>query len=220
MSIDTAYFKRNGLIELLNYLSKNVNQVKAVISSGGNGGGAGADIPSIQAAIEDGTLTTINTKKLRIYAEQMMPTAANSMYFLQSDINPSQIADPNVVQYTYFRIADNGSIPVGDFTMKAKFAINGTDAGAGNMFYGIKAGWGGASPTNITYGAERTQLASNNNAVGYVLTALTDDIAIGGTRGTDGNLYFMVSRLATDFFDDYAASSKLTFVDVEFVMAQ
>lgn len=33
MSIDTAYFKRNGLIELLNYLSKNVNQVKIEIET-------------------------------------------------------------------------------------------------------------------------------------------------------------------------------------------
>ena len=229
MSIDTAYFKRNGLIELLNYLSKNINTLKSIISSGGSGG---ADIPSIQTAIEDGTLTTINTKKLRIFAEQMMPTAANSMYFLQADLNPSQVASHTVNQFCYFRIPDvGGQIPASISGFKFKYAVSSTASVSGsNVIYAAQAAWVDADSTAEGYGTAvsvTTQVDEASTAK-YVVSALSGEVKIGveeqtsATRDTNKDLYIEIYRDATDAggVDDYAASSKLTWVEIEFVIVE
>lgn len=219
MSIDTAYFRRNGLIELLNYLSKNINVLKSGVESIEKGS---VDLPSIQTAIEDGSLTTINTKKIRVFAEQMMPTESNSMYFLQTDLNPSQVASYTANEYVWFRIADvGGNIPVGSSTFKFSYAVSATASVTGSdVIYAAQASWVDTSNTSESYGTavSVTTTLDEVNLTKYKLSSQSAAITPGGTRSTDKSLYIKIYRDAVNTSDDYAANSKLIFVDIEFIM--
>lgn len=219
MSIDTAYFRRNGLIELLNYLSKNINVLKSVVESIEKGT---VDLPSIQTAIEDGSLTTINTKKIRIFAEQMMPTESNSMYFLQTDLNPSQVASYTANEYIWFRIADiGGNIPIGSSTFKFSYAASATTSTTGSdVVYAAQAAWVDTNNTSESYGTavSVTNTLDEIDLTKYKLSNQSTTITPGGTRGTNKSLYIKIYRDAVNVNDDYAADSKLIFVDIEFIM--
>lgn len=176
-------------------------------------------VTDIQTNIDDGSLTTINTKKLRIYAEQMLPMAANSMYFLQSDISPSQIASHTADNTCFFRIGNiGGQIPASLNTFKFKAAAQTADtAQTGTIIFDCRAAWVVATDESLTLGTAQSvtvTIDANNKTDAFVLSAQSNAITPSGTRTADCELYIQITR---DVDDTLAASSKLTFIDIEFV---
>jgi hypothetical protein len=202
-TVNTATFNQRSLTELLNFLLRNYNTLKAIIDAGGGSGSKDS---------------VLSSTWIPSYA--FLPYTSDSAYYVEAE-SPAYVFEPTTKSSVKL-IFNEGDVVDGAVGFKIKFETfhdaSGTPTDL-DVVWEVSAGWYIGDVAPIMGDAVLLTQTLDDDDEKTAISAASSDITIGGEKTTDDKFQVLITRDGANELDDLDANAFLTRVHFEFVTA-